>query len=442
MNERALACHVMLLRLAGWLPDDTIAQCRTWLAEDRLVDLARSVAHAARLGRVQFSFGDLNLLGELYELDLVDPGELALLETAEFEPIAPVIFAPTERAARTRAVESCTEEGVPAGSVEHALVGWATGYPGLRAVWRCWRAPGDGAPYPPPVRVFVVETDRDADLPAIAARAQRELSSAGEAVPRVEVYPVGVQPPAYQTAARGAGALLWASRPNPGARVARVFDDVNAGVGSIRPDHPRIDSPERERLLRYLSAGEPLLATPALDDDVVAPELGHVVPISFRTDGYWVWSDAAGYYLRCHGLAPDSGLLAHIRAHDYVIPEIDGAMLQRAGSALWRFLREAGRASARHARSVAECHLYMRLHPCSCGEADFPWTSHEIGTAGGGDLSVYRGSCPQCGTARRFEFLVDSGGVAPPAFGGPEPSPDHRAGRVPQAKPTGRRGGA
>jgi hypothetical protein len=343
IDERTLACHWMLLRLAGWLPDDTIAQCRTWLAEDRLVDLARTVTHAARLGRVQLSSDDLNLLGELYELDLVEPGELALLDTAEFEPIVPVIFASTERAARTWAMESSAEEGVPTDTVEHALVGWAAGYPGLRAVWRCWRVPGDGAPYPPPVRVFVVETDRDADLPVIAARAQRELSSAGEAVPRVEVYTVGVQPPVYQTAARGAGSLLWASRPNPGARVARVFDDVNAGVGSIRPDHPRIDSPERERLLRYLSAGEPLLATSALDDDVVAPELGHVVPVSFRTDGHWIWSDAAGYYLQRHGLAPDPGLLAHIRARGYAVPEIDGAALHRADTALLRYLHEAGR---------------------------------------------------------------------------------------------------
>jgi hypothetical protein len=111
----------------------------------------------------------------------------------------------------------------------------------------------------------------------------------------------------------------------------------------MRPDHPRIDSPERERLVRYLSAGEPLLVTPALDVDVVAPELGQVVPVSFRTDGYWIWSDAAGYYLQRHGLAPDPGLLAHIRARDYAVPEIDGAALHRAGAAFLCYLHDAGR---------------------------------------------------------------------------------------------------
>jgi hypothetical protein len=344
IDERTLACYWMLLRLAGWLPDDTLARCRTWLAEDRLVDLARTVTHAARLGRVQLAETDVNLLAELYELDAVDPGELALLDIADFEPVPPVAFAQTERAARTGDEEPGVEEAVPADAVERALVTWAGGYPELRAVWRSWRVPGDRAPYPPPVRVFVVESDRDADLPVLAAQAQRELSGAGEPVPRVEMYPAGTQPPVYQTMARSAGALLWASRPDPGVQVAVVFDDVDPGAGgSMRPDHPRIDNPERDRVVRYLSAGEPLLVTPTLDVDVVAPELGQAVPVTFRTDGYWIWSDAAGYYLQRHGLAPDPGLLAHIRARDYAVPESDGAALHRAGAALLRYLHEAGR---------------------------------------------------------------------------------------------------
>jgi hypothetical protein len=344
IDERALACHWMLLRLAGWLPDGTLARCRAWLAEDRLVDLARTVTHAARLGRVQLAEVDVNLLAELYELDAVDPGELALLDVAEYEPVPPLTFALTGRAARTGDEESRLEEWVPADTAERALVTWAAGHPGLRAVWRSWRVPGNGAPYPPPARVFVVESDRDADLPALAAQAQRGLSGAGETLPRVEVYPAGAQPPAYQTMARSVGALLWASSPDPGVRVAAVFDDVDPDAGgSMRLDHPQIDSPERERLVRYLSAGEPLLVTPALDVDVAAPELGQTVPVSFRTDGYWIWSDAAGYYLHRHGLAPHPELLAHIRARDYAVPEIDGAALHRAGAAFLGYLHEAGR---------------------------------------------------------------------------------------------------
>lgn len=75
------------------------------------------------------------------------------------------------------------------------------------------------------------------------------------------------------------------------------------------------------------------------------------------------------------------------------------------------------------ARSVAECHLYMTLHPCDrCGEADFPWTTHEQGELPDGRMrSVYQGECPSCRMPRRFEFAV-TGDPPPPAYGGTEPS--------------------
>ena len=65
----------------------------------------------------------------------------------------------------------------------------------------------------------------------------------------------------------------------------------------------------------------------------------------------------------------------------------------------------------------------MVLHPCErCGEADFPWSRHEIGPGEGGLVSVYEGDCPSCGQGRRFAFAVDEEPVPPPAYGGPEPS--------------------
>jgi hypothetical protein len=65
----------------------------------------------------------------------------------------------------------------------------------------------------------------------------------------------------------------------------------------------------------------------------------------------------------------------------------------------------------------------MELHPCErCGAADFPWTEHEAGGRVGALTSAYVGECPSCGTPRRFEFRVPDDPVAPPAFGGPEPS--------------------
>ncbi|WP_346264273.1 hypothetical protein [Saccharopolyspora spinosa] len=38
-----------------------------------------------------------------------------------------------------------------------------------------------------------------------------------------------------------------------------------------------------------------------------------VVPVSFRSDGVWIWLDIVCYYLEQHGLASEEQLLAHTR---------------------------------------------------------------------------------------------------------------------------------
>ncbi|MGX7674411.1 hypothetical protein [Plantactinospora sp. DSM 117369] len=60
----------------------------------------------------------------------------------------------------------------------------------------------------------------------------------------------------------------------------------------------------------------------------------------------------------------------------------------------------------RLARTSAEAHLYMELHPCeSCGESGFEPASSVVEAEG--DLaSRYTGSCPSCGTAREFTFRI------------------------------------
>jgi hypothetical protein len=81
-------------------------------------------------------------------------------------------------------------------------------------------------------------------------------------------------------------------------------------------------------------AGEPLLLTTGRSEDVADRDRGTAVPASFRTDGTWVWSDAAAYYLDAHGLRPDPDLLDHIRARGYVRPAVDGVALHRAMAVL------------------------------------------------------------------------------------------------------------
>lgn len=74
------------------------------------------------------------------------------------------------------------------------------------------------------------------------------------------------------------------------------------------------------------------------------------------------------------------------------------------------------------ARSPDECHLYMELHPCPCGEDVFEWTRHAREQRGDVLVSVYEGRCGGCGTLRRFEFAVPEQYPPPPAYGEDEPS--------------------
>ena len=77
------------------------------------------------------------------------------------------------------------------------------------------------------------------------------------------------------------------------------------------------------------------------------------------------------------------------------------------------------------ARTNAEAHLYMDLHPCACGERRFARQSAVV-TLEGDLASRYTGACARCGAERRFEFRLPQEILQPPAegvrFGGPEPS--------------------
>lgn len=74
-------------------------------------------------------------------------------------------------------------------------------------------------------------------------------------------------------------------------------------------------------------------------------------------------------------------------------------------------------------RSTEESHLYMHLHPCECGEADFDWREHGIVPGETRFVSVYSGECDSCGRSRVFEFALTPEPPPPaPALGGDAPS--------------------
>ncbi len=74
------------------------------------------------------------------------------------------------------------------------------------------------------------------------------------------------------------------------------------------------------------------------------------------------------------------------------------------------------------ARSAPECHLYLDLNPCRCGEAEFE-PRHWLEQEGDDLVARYEGRCPGCGTSRSFSFVLDPElPPAPPAYGGETPS--------------------
>jgi hypothetical protein len=80
----------------------------------------------------------------------------------------------------------------------------------------------------------------------------------------------------------------------------------------------------------------------------------------------------------------------------------------------------------RLARTNAEAHIYMELHPCdNCGEGAFAPDSVLVEVDG--DLaSRYAGPCPRCGIQREFLFRIPDEVIFPdedrPTFGDESPS--------------------
>ncbi|WP_147376313.1 hypothetical protein [Micromonospora radicis] len=202
---------------------------------------------------------------------------------------------------------------------------------GSVALWRAWRR---YRTVDDVVRVYVVEVDRVAgSLPAVGTAMQSALAGVAVLDSQVEVYGTGDELPAYQRQARGASALLWTAVPTEPVRIARVFDRVDPVTGpAFDPAHPHLDAPE---ILAYLDAGAALLATTQRMVDVLDPTRGPVVPMSYRTDGQWIWTDTVSYYLREHRLAPDAELLEHIREHGSRPPAVTAVGLHRAQAALF-----------------------------------------------------------------------------------------------------------
>ncbi|MFD0691555.1 hypothetical protein [Actinomadura fibrosa] len=106
-----------------------------------------------------------------------------------------------------------------------------------------------------------------------------------------------------------------------GLRLARPFDSVTAD-GAPVVERPEVPADQRDALVQYLERSPIVLAARSFDEDVLDPSRAPKVPLTFHTDGSWVWPGAVGYYLRAHGVSPEPALVEHIRARGFQIPEV------------------------------------------------------------------------------------------------------------------------
>jgi hypothetical protein len=104
------------------------------------------------------------------------------------------------------------------------------------------------------------------------------------------------------------------SPPGSPPMMARVFDGHDpSGRPWFSPSRLRLVAPgRRERIAEYLDAGRMVVRATGKAPDPLATSEEPVVPLSWRTDGRWVWQDALAHYVRTLGVAPELALLCHI----------------------------------------------------------------------------------------------------------------------------------
>ncbi|WHT18931.1 glycohydrolase toxin TNT-related protein [Crossiella sp. CA-258035] len=101
--------------------------------------------------------------------------------------------------------------------------------------------------------------------------------------------------------------------------MARLFDYFAEGEPP-RAYRPVLPAQERLNVISYLSEAPVVLSSRGFAPDLLHPERESLVPMTYHTDGRWVWPGALAYYLREHGVTPPLELVNHIRSRFYEPP--------------------------------------------------------------------------------------------------------------------------
>ncbi|OZM73377.1 hypothetical protein CFN78_11085 [Amycolatopsis antarctica] len=180
------ACHELLLRLAGRLPDQTLWRFRDWLGEGALPTLARTMPRALLKHDIDLEQHDHQLLVEALLPHGADRHQVSStlgIDEVEENRYSFAMTAPD----RGNAVDTV-------GVVVNAVM---RGRPEVGEVRETWRESSQAGR--PAKRVLLV--DAVAGMPRLTGELQRLLRALGDAEPSVEVLPPHIDLPVYHQAA-------------------------------------------------------------------------------------------------------------------------------------------------------------------------------------------------------------------------------------------------
>ncbi|MGQ0480544.1 MAG: hypothetical protein ACT4O0_05870 [Pseudonocardia sp.] len=203
--EQERACHDLLVRLAGRLPDRLVWRLRDWLSSGAHATLARTLPKSLLRHRVGIT--DI-------ERDLLEAGLLAWgAPQRSLDAVLPVMELPESGFTFTAdlAPDLPCADVVGAGGwrdgVDLALAAVLRGHPGARELRRSWRMD-----HPRPRRVVLAHVTEN--LPALTGTLQRVLRAHGDLTPCVEVVSPPLALPPYHRAALRDSVSLWRSAGN------------------------------------------------------------------------------------------------------------------------------------------------------------------------------------------------------------------------------------
>ena len=200
LAEQERACHDLLVRLAGRLPDRLLWRLRDWLAAGSHASLARTLPKSLLRSRIGITDSERDLLEACLpqwgapqrSLDAVLP----VAELAEPSVAFRAELAPDELCADLAGVGGWRD------SVDLALTAVVRGHYGAKELRRSWRMDT-----PRPRRVVLVHVT--ADLPTLTGTLQRVLRGHGDLTPCVEVVSPPLALPPYHRAALRDSTSLW-----------------------------------------------------------------------------------------------------------------------------------------------------------------------------------------------------------------------------------------